>query len=104
MSSTGKLSKLTAQERVTLAASAKGLTDSEVAQKMGIAQRTVNFHLANVRRKYGVTTTGAAIYAAIKDGELSCPCGASVAIGSIGEENTRTAGLIMTEQGWRHAA
>ena len=45
-----------------------GKTDWEISQILGISAKTVNFHVENVKRKYGVTTRIQAIVAGLRDG------------------------------------
>ncbi|OBQ95791.1 MULTISPECIES: LuxR family transcriptional regulator [Mesorhizobium] len=52
---------LTPREYECLHWAAKGKSDWEIGCILGITQRTAAFHLANVRRKLGVTTTRQAI-------------------------------------------
>ena len=44
-------SALTARERECLRMAANGLTSGDMGSKLGIAERTVNFHMGNVLRK-----------------------------------------------------
>ncbi len=48
--------RVTNRERQVLQLAMSGLTDGAVAKALGIAKRTVRFHLANACRKAGVTT------------------------------------------------
>jgi DNA-binding CsgD family transcriptional regulator len=52
----GNEAPATNRERQVLALAMSGLTDTAVAKALGIAKRTVRFHLANASRKAGVAT------------------------------------------------
>ncbi len=52
---------LTHRERALLASLAKGMTNKELAQDMGITVNTVKFHLRNLFDKLGISTRGQAI-------------------------------------------
>jgi DNA-binding NarL/FixJ family response regulator len=55
---------LTARELEVLQLLAEGLSNKEIARALGVAPRTVNFHLDNLYSKLGVSSrTEAAIYA-----------------------------------------
>jgi DNA-binding NarL/FixJ family response regulator len=61
-----KLADLNDREIETLTWVARGKTSTEIAQMLGLAKRTVDFHLDNARTKLGAATrTEAAIKAAI---------------------------------------
>jgi DNA-binding NarL/FixJ family response regulator len=64
-SDTGLHSLLSPRERQVLAATALGLTNGEVAQRLEVSIHAVKFHLAAVYRKLGVAnrTEAAVIYA-----------------------------------------
>ena len=47
---------LTARERQVIGFSADGLTAYEVASLLGIQERTIHFHKANIYRKLGVNS------------------------------------------------
>ena len=49
----------------------KGLTQTEVASKLGISHRTVHHHNQSIFGKLGVSTRGAAALFAIEQGLLS---------------------------------
>lgn len=53
--------ELTARERAMLAALAKGRTNTELAQDLGISINTVKFHLRNLYEKLGFTNRSQAI-------------------------------------------
>ena len=61
---------LTAREREVLALVARGATNRAAAQALGITPKTVNAHLEHIFAKLGVTTRGAAAFAAIERGFL----------------------------------
>lgn len=46
----------TPREREVLDLAMAGLSDSQIARTLGLATRTVRFHLANMRYKFGVST------------------------------------------------
>jgi DNA-binding NarL/FixJ family response regulator len=55
---------LTARELEVIALLAEGLTNKEIASRLDLSTRTVNFHLDNIYSKLGVNSrTEAAIYA-----------------------------------------
>jgi DNA-binding CsgD family transcriptional regulator len=47
---------LTTREREVLDLAMKGASDAEVARTLGVAKRTIRFHLTNARHKTGVST------------------------------------------------
>lgn len=59
---------LTARERQCLQMAARGLTSGDIGAKLGISERTVNFHVHNVIRKLSVLNRGEAIAQAIARG------------------------------------
>jgi len=59
---------LTSRERQCLQMAAHGLTSGDIGAKLGIAERTVNFHFHNVMRKLSVLNRGEAIAQAIGRG------------------------------------
>lgn len=52
---------LTQRECECLTLAARGLTSTDIAAKVGIAERTVNFHIGNIVRKLGALNRGEAI-------------------------------------------
>lgn len=52
---------LTQRERECLAQAARGMTSADISTKLGIAERTVNFHIGNIVRKLGALNRGEAI-------------------------------------------
>jgi DNA-binding response OmpR family regulator len=58
-----KLADLNERERETLTWAARGKTSVEIGRILGLAKRTVDFHIDNARMKLGATTR---IHAAIK--------------------------------------
>ena len=56
--------RLTAREREVVSLVARGLTDQQVAHRLGISVRTVGKHMENVHAKLGVTNRQAAVHAA----------------------------------------
>ena len=61
----GQPHSLTEQEMACLSLSARGQTSADIAQKLGIKPRTVNFHFTNVRRKLNAMNRQEAIAKAI---------------------------------------
>ena len=59
---------LTPKEREILGWCAQGKTSAEVAMILNRSETTINFHIANVRMKFGVTSRHAAVIKAIKLG------------------------------------
>ncbi len=57
---------LTAREVEVLRLVAQGLTDAEVAEKLVISPRTVNWHLTSIYSKLGVSSRAAATRYAIE--------------------------------------
>jgi DNA-binding NarL/FixJ family response regulator len=57
---------LTKREVEVLRLIAQGLTDAQVAEKLGISPRTVNFHLTSIYRKIQVSSRSAATRYAIE--------------------------------------
>lgn len=52
---------LTEREREILTLVATGLTAKEICERLGIAERTVNFHKKNLKSRLGVATTAEAV-------------------------------------------
>lgn len=61
---------LSPREEQILRLVGNGLTAAEAAAVLGLAVNTVSQHLVSARRKYGVTSTRAAVEAARRDGQL----------------------------------
>jgi DNA-binding CsgD family transcriptional regulator len=59
---------LTPKEHEVLSWCAQGKTSAEVALILNRSETTINFHIANVRMKFGVTSRHAAVIKAIKLG------------------------------------
>ena len=55
------LTVLTEREREILTLVANGLTAKEISDRLGIAERTVNFHKKNLKARLGVATTAEAV-------------------------------------------
>jgi DNA-binding NarL/FixJ family response regulator len=55
------LTVLTEREREILTLVADGLTAKEICDRLGIAERTVNFHKKNLKARLGVATTAEAV-------------------------------------------
>ncbi|MEW1958199.1 LuxR C-terminal-related transcriptional regulator [Kineococcus sp. NPDC059986] len=62
--------RLTPREEQALRLVGTGLTAAETAAVLGVAVNTVSQHLVGARRKYGVTSTRAAVEHARRDGLL----------------------------------
>lgn len=62
---------LSTRERSCLALSARGLTSRDIAEKLGIASRTVDFHIGNVLVKLAALNRHEAIAKAIAQGWLA---------------------------------
>lgn len=61
---------LSQRERETLTWAAKGKTDWEIAQLLGISERTVHYHIENAKKKMMVPTRLQAVVEAIKTLEI----------------------------------
>lgn len=57
--------ELTPREIECLTLAARGMTSRDIAQKLGITERTANFHVGNVLAKFGALTRGEAIARAV---------------------------------------
>jgi DNA-binding CsgD family transcriptional regulator len=57
--------RLTPRERECVAFAARGLTSVDIGMKLGITERTVNFHFGNITAKLGVLNRAEAIVRAI---------------------------------------
>ncbi|WP_459744950.1 helix-turn-helix domain-containing protein [Pseudomonas sp. 3A(2025)] len=58
--------KLTPKEMETLQWAVRGKTAWEISRIQGRSEATINFHLCNIRRKFGVNTLCAALMRAIE--------------------------------------
>lgn len=63
--------RLTAREREVLSIAAQGLTAREIAERLGVRERTVTTHLARIYGKLGVSNRLAAIRTATRSGLVS---------------------------------
>lgn len=63
--------RLTDREREVLAVAAEGLTARQIAERLGVRERTVTTHLARIYGKLGVGTRLAAIRVAARSGLVS---------------------------------
>jgi DNA-binding NarL/FixJ family response regulator len=63
--------RLTDREREVLAVAAEGLTAKQIAERLGVRERTVTTHLARIYGKLGVGTRLAAIRVAARSGLVS---------------------------------
>jgi len=59
---------LTERELEVVRLAARGWTNDHIAEALSISERTVRFHLTNVYTKLGVSTRGAAIAWAVREG------------------------------------
>jgi HD-GYP domain-containing protein (c-di-GMP phosphodiesterase class II)/DNA-binding CsgD family transcriptional regulator len=66
---------LTEREREVLALVARGATNRAAATALGISAKTVNAHLEHIFAKLGVSTRGAAVFAALSAGLVDAPSG-----------------------------
>lgn len=57
--------ELTRRERECLTLAARGMTSHDIADKLGITERTANFHIGNVLAKFGALNRGEAIARAV---------------------------------------
>lgn len=62
--------KLTAKETQILMWCFKGKTSWEIARIENCAESTVNFHFANIRRKFAVSSRSSALLKAIESGAI----------------------------------
>lgn len=62
---------LSAREIECLRMASHGLTSADIGQKLGLVERTVNFHFSNILSKLGVANRGEAIAVAITCGILA---------------------------------
>jgi two-component system response regulator NreC len=61
-------STLTEREREILAIAAQGLRARDIGDRLGVSERTITTHLANIYKKLGVHGRGAAVAAAARSG------------------------------------
>ena len=61
---------LSNRERECLIMAAKGMTSADIGIKLGIAERTANFHFGNLIGKLGVLNRKEAIAKAITTGQI----------------------------------
>ncbi len=64
----GELETLTSREQAVLAGVVEGLTNKQIAMRLGISDRTVQFHLSNVLNKLGVASRTEAAVLALQRG------------------------------------
>lgn len=62
--------RLTAREMECLKWIAAGKSDWQIGQILSISNKTVNYHVENVKRKFGVATRIQAVVAAMRQGKL----------------------------------
>ena len=63
--------RLTDREREVLSVAAEGLTAREIADRLGVRERTITTHLARIYGKLGVTSRLAALRVAARSGLVS---------------------------------
>jgi NarL family two-component system response regulator YdfI len=68
---TGADETLTEREMMVLTAVARGDRNKEIAQQLGVTERTVKAHLTNIYNKLGVDSRAAAVAAALQRNILS---------------------------------
>ena len=64
----GAPSSLTARERQMLTHIARGLTNRQIAVRLGVSQHTVHRHVANSFTKLGLSSRAAAVAFAVRNG------------------------------------
>lgn len=67
----GSYESLTAREREVLALLARGLRNKEIASRLYVSERTVNFHLANIYQKLNVSGRTEALSKALEQGLIT---------------------------------
>ncbi len=65
---------LTPRQLQILALLAEGASDAEVARSLGIAERTLRWHLANVHERLGSRSRVQMMALALRGRLLPCPC------------------------------
>jgi DNA-binding CsgD family transcriptional regulator len=68
----GPAPALTLRERDCLALAARGMTSADIGNKLCVAERTVNFHFANIKTKLGAINRPEAIARGIAMGIVRC--------------------------------
>jgi len=71
-----ELDGLTARERQVLLLLGDGLPNRPLARRLGIAERTVKAHVANIIDKLGLHTRLEAVVIAVIHHDVLCPAGA----------------------------
>jgi DNA-binding NarL/FixJ family response regulator len=71
------ISSISMREREVLALVTKGLSNKQIASKLGITERTVKVHLGHLYRRIGVTDRTAAALWAVSQGNPVDPAAAS---------------------------
>jgi DNA-binding NarL/FixJ family response regulator len=67
--------RLTVREREVLEVAAEGLTAREIAERLGVRERTITTHLARIYQKLGVRTRVAAVRVAARSGLVGIDLG-----------------------------
>jgi DNA-binding NarL/FixJ family response regulator len=67
--------RLTARERQVLAVAAEGLTAREIAERLGVRERTITTHLGRIYGKLGVTGRVGAVLEAARSGLVAVSVG-----------------------------
>ena len=80
--------ELTRRETEILGWIAVGKSDWQIGQILGISSKTVNYHIENVKRKFGVATRVQAVVIALQRGN----CGISGSRPAVGRRGTRKSG------------
>ena len=65
---------LTRRQRQILELLADGASDPEIARTLGIAERTLRWHLANAHERLGTRSRPQAVAEALRRRILPCPC------------------------------
>lgn len=65
---------LTPRQRQILELLAGGASDPEIARTLGIAERTLRWHLANAHERLGTRSRPQAVAEALRRRILPCPC------------------------------
>lgn len=69
----GRFDTLTARELDVLHLLARGMRNKEIARRLSVSERTVNFHLANIYQKLNVSGRTEALSKALEQGLITTP-------------------------------